>query len=232
MMNIKTKAILIIIVTLVIGIFIGAMLNRALLQNRIRRTFSMRNPNVMVSYYEEIIEPDADQREMIREILDKHAKSISEFREKTRKEMLSSYEEMMAQLNLVLTPEQKKRLEERRFPGRTPFPFRSPRINVEQELSTLIEKIGLTENQALQIKKILEESRDEFEKMRQKRVSFGERRQVIEELEDKKEKAIEKILTKDQKKVYEQYKKEMQDKMEKQRRGRRKTKEEQGFPQF
>ncbi len=51
-------------------------------------------------------------------------------------------------------------------------------------------------------------------------------------LEDKKEKAIEKILTKDQKKVYEQLKKEMQDKMEKQRRGRRKTKKEQSFPQF
>lgn len=112
-MNIKVKTAFIIIIILVLGIFIGATLNRALLQNRIRRAFSIRNPNRFAATYEKIIKPDAEQSQLIRELLNKHAKRISEIRENFRKKMQSEFESMRREMDSILTPEQKKRLENR-----------------------------------------------------------------------------------------------------------------------
>lgn len=135
-MNVKVKTTFIIIITLVIGIVIGAMLNRALLQQRIKRTISMANPNRLVAIYEEIILPDSVQTKMIREILSKHAKQVSEIRMKARKDMQSTFESTKKELDKLLTPEQKKRLEKRlpnplrrigRFPMRRNL-LRNPRM--------------------------------------------------------------------------------------------------------
>jgi len=72
-MNIKTKTYFIIIVTLIIGIAIGAMLNRALLQHHIKKTFSSRNPDRLPVFYERILDPNVEQTQKIRSILKKHA---------------------------------------------------------------------------------------------------------------------------------------------------------------
>ncbi len=50
-MNIKIKTALIIIVTLGIGIVIGALLNRTFTQNRIRNIISTRSPNHFIPLY-------------------------------------------------------------------------------------------------------------------------------------------------------------------------------------
>lgn len=112
-MNLKVKTAFIIIITLALGIVIGAMLNRALLQNRIRRAFSMQRPGFFVPIYENIIDPDSNQSKLIREILDKHARRMSEVRESYRKEMQSAFESMRKEMDPILTREQKKRLENR-----------------------------------------------------------------------------------------------------------------------
>jgi hypothetical protein len=238
-MNIKLKMAFIIIATLVIGIFIGALLNRIHTQNRIKSILSRRNPGPFVASFEKIIEPDPAQRKLVRDILDRHAKRISEIRTKSRKELKSSFESMMAELNSVLTPEQKERLEKRKFPGFPrfarlhPFPMPPPgKINVGQELSVLKEKLGLSENQASQIKQILEKARDEFQAMREKELNFRERWQFIREVEEKKDGAIEKILTKDQKKLYEQIKKERPGRSVEERHKRRGIVKEKGFAGF
>ena len=129
-MNVKAKTALIIIITLVLGIIIGAMLNRALLQRRINRVFSWRSPDFMITNFENIIQPDQKQRKLIREILDKHAKRMMEMRENSRKDMEEAFESLQKELDLILTPEQKKRLMRmlpdplrryRRFPKGPPF---------------------------------------------------------------------------------------------------------------
>ena len=207
-MNIKVKTTLIIIITLALGIFIGAMLNRALLQHRIRSVFSMRNPNRLVPIYEEIIKPDTTQSELIREILIKHAQQTSEIRASFRQQMQSALESMRAEIEPLLTPTQKKRLK-RRFLGRLLFPNQRPKkTEVKEELQVLKEKLRLTLDQAARVRRVLEESRNRAIMIRKERRNSRRKWQVLKELEEKKEKAIEKILTKDQKKLYEQIKRE------------------------
>ena len=133
-MNTKVKIALIIIVTLVIGIVLGAMLNRAFLRHRIQRAFADRNPVGMVSFIERNIRPTEEQREQIRVILEKHRKNSADMREKFMKEMQAEFESLEAELDPILTPEQKNRLKRRLrgpwrdlrgFPDR-PGPRRKP----------------------------------------------------------------------------------------------------------
>ncbi len=121
-MNTKVKIVLIIIVTLVIGIVLGAMLNRAFLRHRIHRAFSDRNPVGIVSFMEKSIRPTPDQREQIREVLEKHRKKSLDIREKFMMDMQAEFESLEAELDPVLTPEQKKRLKDR-----SAGPWRDPR---------------------------------------------------------------------------------------------------------
>lgn len=236
-MNIKLKMAFLIIITLAFGIVIGAMINRTLSQNRIRNILARRSPVRFVASYERIIKPDPEQSRLIREVLNKHAKRISEIHKKSREELQSSLESMMEELNSILTPEQRKRLEKRRFPGRPPFQLPFPslppgRMSVDRELSRLKERLDLSEDQASQIKQILEESRNEAKMTREEGVSWRERREALKELEEKKDEAIEKILTEDQKSLYEQMKKERPKKIEEEMRRRREIMRKQGLPRF
>jgi hypothetical protein len=127
-MNTKVKIALIIIVTLVIGIVLGAMLNRAFMRFRIQRAFADRNPLGMISFIEKDIRPTPDQREKIREVLEKHRKKSLDLREKFMMEMQAEFESLEAELDPILTPEQKNRLKRRfRGPWRDPRRFPDPR---------------------------------------------------------------------------------------------------------
>jgi hypothetical protein len=126
-MNTKVKVALIIIVTLIIGIVLGAMFNRAFMRHRIQKAFADRNPRGMVSFIERSIRPTPEQREQIRQILDKHRIKSAEMREKFMKDMRAEFESLEAELDPILTPEQKNRLKRRlrgpwldrgRFPDR------------------------------------------------------------------------------------------------------------------
>jgi Spy/CpxP family protein refolding chaperone len=133
-MNTKVKIALIIIMTLVLGIVLGAMLNRAFIRYRIRRAFADRNPVGMVAFMEKNIQPTPDQREQIREILERHRIKTEEIREKFMEEMRQEFESLDAELDPILTPEQKKRLKRRFFRPRDdrrhrpdrPDPWRMP----------------------------------------------------------------------------------------------------------
>ncbi len=109
-MNYKIKLTLIIIITLIFGVFMGAMLNRALIQHKIRRAFSLQKPSYFISNFEKIIDPDEAQAKLIREILEKHAKRVSEIRTNFRKEMEEAFESMKKEMDSILTAEQRKRL--------------------------------------------------------------------------------------------------------------------------
>jgi len=230
-MNIKVKITFIIIITLAIGIVIGALLNRTLSQNRIKRILERRNPPIFISFYERIIEPNADQRDSVRKILDKYAQRFLEIRANSQEELQSSFESMTAELEPLLTPEQKERLEEG-FPRPPRFFPRALMIRgVNQELSILKERLGLSEDQASKIKLILEELRDQAEKIREERERPG-KFQIMRELEEKKDQSIEKMLTNDQKKIYEEMKKERKRKTGEGMRQRRKIMRERNLPGF
>ena len=126
-MNVKVKTALIIIITLIIGIFLGAMLNRALLRHKIRKTFSMHRPDKLVFFMEEMIQPEPEQKEQIRAILEKHSSSMQEMRQRFFTEMQAERESFLKKIEPLLTPEQKERLKKGPpgfFPRRRPFPDR------------------------------------------------------------------------------------------------------------
>jgi hypothetical protein len=81
----------------------------------------------MISFIERNIRPTPDQREQIRKVLEKHRKKSSEIREMFMKDMQAEFESLEAELDPILTPEQKNRLKRRlngpwrdrgRFPDR------------------------------------------------------------------------------------------------------------------
>ena len=111
-MSTKIKIAFIIILIFVLGIILGALASRALLHNRIQKTFSMRNPVFISKIYMNIIQPDEEQAKKIKKILDAHVKQITEMRMEFSNKMRLSWESLEKEMDSILTPEQKKRLEE------------------------------------------------------------------------------------------------------------------------
>ena len=123
-MNVKVKTALIIIITLIIGIALGAMLNRALLRHRIHKAFAVHKPDRLVYFMEEMIQPEPEQREQLRAILEKHSDKMEEMRQNFFTEMQAERESFLKDLETVLTPDQMERLKKGPpgiFPGRRPF---------------------------------------------------------------------------------------------------------------
>lgn len=129
-MNVKVKSILIILAVFILGLFTGAMLNRALIQHRIQKALALRNPAPFITTIERIIDPTPEQYRHIRKILEKHAKNIYTYRREFHKSTLKELNSLKKELETVLTEEQKRRLEHSylnrlRRPRRMP-PFRTP----------------------------------------------------------------------------------------------------------
>lgn len=202
-MNVKLKTSLFIIFTLFIGIVIGAMLNRAFLHNRVQRVFQKRAPNVFVQSYLEAIKPDQEQQKQITKILDVYAQRMSEIREKNRQDLEVLMESMLAELETVLTPEQMERLATRTPVGRHPYGGRS----VDLTLESLTGELELTENQAAQIRQILEKERKQ-PGMKQpdmmERGSPEEMASLFRKQREQRDQEIKKILTEEQKKKYDE----------------------------
>lgn len=214
-MSVKAKISFIIIITLVTGIVIGAMLNRALLQRRIAKTFSRRNPLLLAEMYENILQPDTEQSKQIREVLDKHAGIFLEIRESYQEDMLAASESLQSELEPLLSPEQKKRLENppffpKSFRNRRPGFMKPPPYKelIEQEISELKDKLSLSEEQVVQIRQILIQSGRpvpyQMPRMAQNLERWSQR---IRRREAAKDKAIEDILNEEQKRLYQQIKK-------------------------
>ena len=130
-MNIKTKTTLIILVTFIIGMAAGSMVTQVFIKYRMKKVLSMRVPEGFADHFERIIEPTPEQREAVREILYKYGKKMAEEGEKMREQFEANREALNKELEAILTPEQKKRLEERFFaPGHGDRPPGPPWMRV------------------------------------------------------------------------------------------------------
>ena len=87
--------------------------------------------------------------------------------------------------------------------------WRTEIFNIDRELSALKKRLNLSKHQTTQIKHILRKFQDQTLRVRGKGQNFRNGRQSMEELEAKKQEEIKKILNKDQKKTYEQMKKDL-----------------------
>jgi len=111
-MNMKVRTTIVIIITLIFGIVLGAMLNRTFTHQRIKRAFDTVNPNRFTMILERAIDPTEKQKKQIREILQNHTNQVEELRKNAMEGMQTSLQSLKKELDSVLTPEQKERLEE------------------------------------------------------------------------------------------------------------------------
>ena len=125
-MNARAKSMLLLLVTLLIGMVLGALLHARIAEQRIERLAFLQSQPGFIRYMERAIEPqDAAQQEAIRAILYKTARSLATQRYSMQEETRAILDSTRAELARVLTEEQMEQLEERINHGRQRFERRS-----------------------------------------------------------------------------------------------------------
>jgi len=118
-MNAKWKIGIYIVVTLIIGIAIGVLLNRAMVRHWIRGELTMRETGLR-PFRGEVVKPtDAVQEAKIQKILDRHAQRLAAIHSRNRKEMEAASKLLKSEMDPILTPEQRAQFE-KRMPGPPP----------------------------------------------------------------------------------------------------------------
>ncbi len=109
-MKMKTKTYVIIGLTLVIGMIIGALITGAVVRHRVRRFSSMGHPDHLATRIESIIEPTESQRDTVHQILMKHSQQFLVIHDRFESQMLALKDSLEKDLDPILTEEQKERL--------------------------------------------------------------------------------------------------------------------------
>jgi hypothetical protein len=113
-MSTRGRAIGIIVGTLLIGVVIGALIVGPLVaRHHFKRIADLRTPRGFADRLEEIIQPDETQVATLRPILVRYGEDFDEVFSRHRREMHDMIDSLHAELDTVLTDEQKARLEER-----------------------------------------------------------------------------------------------------------------------
>ena len=165
-MNVKTKTTFIIFFTLLLGVALGTLLNRALLHRRIGRALSWRNPAALASNLEDLLSPQGEHAEEIRKILGDHVEALMKVRESSRQEMQVLTQSLENSLDPYLTAEQKQNLQrkssipfgrDKRFQGFPPG--MGPQGRVTNEMDVLSQRLDLSPEQRSMVEKLLQPSR-------------------------------------------------------------------------
>lgn len=228
-MNSKWKFITLMILTLAIGIAIGALLNRALIQSHIRHAMQMRTTGFFGPGEKMLLRSATPaQQKRIREILDRHRQRLGEIHSRFGREIQESFLTLQKEIDPILTSEQKNQLK-RMFPPPPPFwgpgrdgmRFPRPRPDLPDQserpdhperpspfmrIETLKDELNLSEDQISKLDIIIKEFRDRAESPNQKGgfpEDFREMMKTREEMEAR----IEKILTAEQKEKFSRFKK-------------------------
>ncbi|MCP2619797.1 hypothetical protein NLC35_00910 [Candidatus Aminicenantes bacterium AC-334-K16] len=115
-MNVKIKTTLIILATLILGVILGAGLHRLYIQHRIKKIFTLQRPPIMARTLERVIQPTPEQRIRIRRILHRHTQRLLEIRREYETKLRQEMTAIQREIDPILTPQQRKRLERRTPP--------------------------------------------------------------------------------------------------------------------
>jgi len=106
----KTKAVIILIGTLLLGVILGSMGNRFIVQNRFERMARMRQQEGFVRMFEFMIDPSDAQTDTVRTILRKHHQRFRDINMGHMENVRSVMDSMRKDLQPYLTDEQIARL--------------------------------------------------------------------------------------------------------------------------
>ena len=208
-MNIKWKIAIHIAATLIIGILIGALLNRALVHKRIRGMLEMRTAGLLAPRPERNLKPvSPEQEKRIQEILDSHAERLAEIHKRFDGEIQSAFKSLKQEIDPILTPEQRDQFK-RMIPGPPPFPGRGrpgfpPMRNLGSPLfalEALQQELNLSEDQNKKLKAILDEFRNQAPRPGESPEMAGPA-DALRRVREKLDQEIEKVLTDDQKEKF------------------------------
>ncbi len=156
-----------------------------------------------------------EQVEQIRTILqnaEQEAQQLQEMNRGNREAILAAWQDQDArvkqQIRNVLNPEQQQAFED----IQSTIQWR--RLNLDKEVQRLKERLHLTDEQAVQVQKIIEKTRLEMQDVRARYA--GDRYQMRNEMVkilNERDREIEALLTPEQKKEYQRYKSERQQMM-------------------
>jgi uncharacterized protein YneF (UPF0154 family) len=216
-MNVKTKITFWAIIVLVIGIFIGFMLNRIVVQNRIKEAFSRINPNRLPAFYERVLDPNKDSSSQVRSILSKHAKRVRNIRNDYQKQIQKASQSLYYELAPFLTPVQRKRLSQMLFRPKPPVQWFPPVAEnfpimaaLEKDVEFLKEELSLTEEQTVKIRDILIKYRVPLWIPRLKDDSIKNKRYLdILRRAEERDQAVKSELTQKQRRFYDKIRKQI-----------------------
>ena len=112
-MSIQWKSTFIIVSTLVIGILIGVFLAGPAMHHRMMPRIEEGGPDRFALMLERIIRPTPEQEEAVGAVLAMHSARLDGMRSGFRDEMVVLMDSLRADLDPILTDEQKARLDER-----------------------------------------------------------------------------------------------------------------------
>lgn len=114
LMTTRTKSILMLLATFLIGMLVGALLNARMAEDRIERMALLRSRAGFIRFVETAVEPrDDQQRAAIRAILEDAATRMSRHTEQSRTQVRMILDSTRAELETVLTEDQIRRLDDR-----------------------------------------------------------------------------------------------------------------------
>jgi hypothetical protein len=213
-MNSGWKFVTLMILTLVIGIAIGALLNRALIQTHLRHVVQMRATGFFGPGEKMLLgSATPEQQKRIREILDRHRERLGEIHSRFSREIQASFLTLKKEIDPILTPEQKNHLTRMFPPPPPPFPdFRRDGMNFPphrpapfMRIETLKDELLLSDDQVSKIEDVMKEFRDRSESLNQNG-GFPDFRELMKTREAM-EARIETILTAEQKEKFSRFKK-------------------------
>ena len=145
-MTTKTKSAFILLGVLAIGVTIGALASGTLQQQRKNRFEKMPPHERFFSFMERMLEPSEEQRDDFQRIIKTRSEQLRELYETHQTEVIGIYDSLHADLQNLLTDEQRKRFEEQIVKG-------SHKI-AESRIEHLSQVLDLTDEQQKRIKEI------------------------------------------------------------------------------
>jgi hypothetical protein len=108
----KTRSIIIVVITLVIGFILGMLTSAEMRYRKLKPVKVYFSEERFRDGFYQAIQPDDKQKEKIDLILDKYAKINGEIQDNFRKELDASMKEFRSELDLNLSKEQIERLKD------------------------------------------------------------------------------------------------------------------------
>ncbi|GIV62153.1 hypothetical protein GQ464_016840 [Rhodocaloribacter litoris] len=127
-MKARTKSVLVLFATLIVGIALGALSAGVVINKRLDKLRELGRPSGFSMYLERVIEPvDEVQRRQIRAVLQATGERLAALRQRHYAEMRAVIDSSRAALDTLLTPEQHERLAQWLERDRRMFRRRPPR---------------------------------------------------------------------------------------------------------